>query len=186
MHKGRKPFGSYPIPNDRSFSLLTTRDGAPPLSFNQLIISNFPVRWAAWGREGDLLCSRGLLSARSFKQIEAGRPSRTTAPGKASGAPVGLSKWPGLSGRAKPSAGKGPPKCWHRISRIIPAALTYHLALNFSPSGKVYTQNASPLPDPSLSFSPVFPPFPTATGCGRHCCQALGWISCKPIAGGQD
>lgn len=75
------------------------------------------------------------------------------------GAPVGLSNRPGLSGRAKPSAGKGPPKCWHRISRIIPTALTYHLALNFSPSGKVYTQNAAPLPYPSLSFSPVFPRF---------------------------
>lgn len=140
----------------------------------------------------NLLCGRGLLSARSFKQIEVGRPSRTTAPGKAARGSWGLSNRPGLSGRAKPSAGEGPPKCWHRVSRIIPAALTYHLALNFTPSGKVYTQNAAfpPLPaSPALLilFSPVFPPCSrAATGCGRHRCQALGWISCKPIAGGQD
>lgn len=41
MHKGRKLFGSDPVPNDRSFSLLSSQDGAPPLSFNQPIISNF-------------------------------------------------------------------------------------------------------------------------------------------------
>lgn len=65
-------------------------------------------------------------------------------------------RWRGLLGVIKPArafrqskafAGEGPPKCWHRVSRIIPAALTYHLALNFTPSGKVYTQNAAfPLP----------------------------------------
>lgn len=147
MHKGWKLFGSGPAPNDGSFSPLTAQDGAPSLSFNQLIISNFRnnrVRWAARGRERNLLCGRGLLSTQSFKQIEAGRPSRTTAPGKAARGSWGLSNRPGLSGRAKPSAGKGPPKCWHRISRIIPTALTHHLALNFSPSGKVYTRNAAP------------------------------------------
>ena len=147
MQKGWKLFGSGLAPNDRSFSPPIAQDGAPSLSFNQPIISNFRnnhVRWAAWGRERNLLCGRGLLSARSFKQIEVGRPSCTTAPGKPTQGSWGLSNRPGLSGRAKPSAGKGPPKCWHRISRIIPTVLTYHLALNFTPSGKVYTQNAAP------------------------------------------
>lgn len=75
--------------------LLTAQDGAPSLSFNQPIISNFRnnhVRWAAWGRERNLLCGQGLLSARSFKQIEVRRPSRTTAPGKAARGLLGVIK----------------------------------------------------------------------------------------------
>lgn len=90
---------------------------------------------------------------------------------KQRGGSWGLSNRPRAFRQSKaPSAGESPPKCWHRISRIIPAALTYHLALNFTPSGKVYTQNAAqppfppPPPQPSLSFGPVFPLFPVSHG----------------------
>lgn len=73
---------------------------------------------------------------------------------KRRGGSWGLSNRPRAFRQSKaPSAGESPPKCWHRISRIIPAALTYHLALNFTPSGKVYTQNAAQPPSSSSSSS---------------------------------
>lgn len=106
LHKGWKLYGSGPAPNHRSFSPLTAQDGALSLSFNQPIISKFrnnPVRWAAWGRETNLLCGQSLLSARSFKQIEAGRPSRSTAPGEAGAGLLGVIKPARALGRAKPS-----------------------------------------------------------------------------------
>lgn len=163
VHKGWKLFGSAPAPDHRSFPALTAQDGALSLSFNQPIISKFrnnPVRRAAWGRERNLLCGRSLLSARSLKQIGAGRPLRRRR-WRRRGAPGGYRTCRGSEqslppGKVLPSPGLSPP-CTSTSS-----------GFKLQPLWRARAPSAArPLPappHPSLSFNPGFSPLPSSRG----------------------